>query len=172
MTGDIGKEGNKNRGEGTIAEGLMEIRGALGENAEAVLGQITEGEILSLEREDFISAAGYNARMDKPDGHLYTVELPEGGKLIVVHCKQSDNPFDLMPGGIDMRRWEAYAYLYDTGSITAIEPDGRKSVFSGEPGGNPEDLLRYLKSEPMLGRTYLTGKKFIRPSFYKQTSTP
>lgn len=154
----------KSLGEGTISEGLSEIRQALGKNADAVLGRINEGEVLGISRDDFISASGFNARLDQPDGFLYTAELQNGQKLVVVCCKQSDNPFAVMPGGIDMRMWETYAYLYDgKGSIVAFEPDGRESEFSREPGGNPEELLRYVKSEPILGRSYLTGKKFSRP---------
>lgn len=94
------------------------------------------------------------------DGVLWTGTFIDGSKVMVVRAKEN-TPFSTMIA--DMRQWRTWVYYYDGhGTITCTEPNGAVSEFTGDPGGNPEALLRHLRSWNMLGQRVKIERSALR----------
>ena len=84
------------------------------------------------------------------DRNLYVIRKEDGTVTIVSTGKASENPFAFMVpiGGLDMRQNHTIVYDFD-GQETINETilnTGETNQYSGDPGGNPEALITYLRS--------------------------
>lgn len=150
----------------TIDQGLEEVRNILGERADVILP--ADKETTELTKEEFQSNTyrnrGYSEDKGRSDGSFYTATHQDGSQTFILHAKDNSNPFAASLGGlggIDMRQWQTYSYQYDgNDTITATEPNGRVSKYSGEYG-KPEAMLPTVKGA--LGRS-VGVENFVKPS--------
>jgi hypothetical protein len=140
-----------------IKEGIALLKTELGDAVEKYCPTPVAEKITSIQRDEFISAPGFNARLDEADGSITRAYLTDGEQLIVISNKVGFAPF----GGVDMRHSQRYIYLYDgKGTIKAIEPDGKESTFTG-PYGDPDGLVKHFGQENILGRP-MESTSFVR----------
>lgn len=134
---------------------IQELRLVLGLVSDELLpvGKMVAGlSKESFQSDDFRKAGLYldSGRENEIDRVLYFIEFDDGTKLFIATGKQrTDNPYELMWGGPDLRKTNAIAYLYN-GTDTIIEiplaPSfGDERVEHRGEAGKPETLLFWLR---------------------------
>lgn len=143
-----------------IEEGVKTMRSELGQKADEFLPELEIPTISKITKTGYISTVGYDARLDDEDGRITRAYMKDGRQLIVIRNRHGF----LVPGaGMDMRDWQTYIYQFDgKDTITAIEPNGRTSKYSGEPGGNPDRLVAHFGQEAILGRV-MSREQYVPP---------
>jgi len=150
---DLGEAGKGSDIAGSITDGLRDI-------ALLVDFKLPKNKSpIQIVREDYCSLyadmeGGTFGPAAPPDGHLYTVEFPDGSKTFVLSKKtnrpfggEQPNPWDwmLMLGGRDMRPWETFVYEWDgKETINVTDPTGKVTKVAGRQG-TPSAMLPTLR---------------------------